>query len=75
MSRFLKSIVDILENTHSALHGNNPNQMTRRMAELCDDLSETLNNLILTQKKMSDLDGLQELNSLLQDAASQLQVP
>ena len=44
------------------------------MAELCDELSTALNNLIMTQKNMSDMDGLVEIDSLLRVAASQLRV-
>ena len=46
----------------------------RRMAELCEELSTSLNQLISIQKNMSQLGSLKEVDSLLRNAALQFRV-
>lgn len=70
-NRLLTSVVNTLESTISIISKENSSHMTRRMAELCEELSTSLNQLICIQKNMSQLGSLKEVDSLLRNAAVQ----
>jgi len=77
LSRLLARVVSTLESTRSLLTTDTGGgQMTGRMADLCDELSATVKDLISSQAALSNGGGdcFQRLDSLLKSAAAQFKV-